>query len=538
MSKQQWQKFFPLQTPRKEQTAAIDQILEAFSQGKRFFALEAGTGVGKSAIAVTIARALSADNQVHDGYENGAIFTTTQKLLQDQYERDFANLGMRSIKSASNYQCQYKRFNKCSDSLTELKLEEKGTKFWNTCTFNCVYRSAKQSFMDAPMSVTNFPYLLTESNYNGKIKPRKLLVIDEAHNVETELSKFIEIAVTERFAKSVLKLDMPEIGTHHQALDWIQTVYFPKLTSHLAHVNHMMEKYTQLKTKLDKFISLSRQLRMMEGHHQRLKDFLRLHTKENWVFESLQSDVRDLRKLSFKPIDISQFANQYLFRMGYHVLFMSATLIQTDRFLEMVGVNKSNAAAISIPSPFPIENRPTLFVPIGKMTAREIDHSLPILANAVRKILEAHKKEKGIIHTHSYKIANYLKKNIKSRRLLLASPDNRDQIIRKHMTGTSPTVLISPSMTEGIDLEGDASRFQVICKVPYPYLGDKLVKKRMHKWKWWYPFQTSKTVIQAMGRSVRSDTDSAVTYILDSDWERFYANNKQLFPSDFHECFR
>jgi len=98
--------------------------------------------------------------------------------------------------------------------------------------------------------------------------------------------------------------------------------------------------------------------------------------------------------------------------------------------------------------------------------------------------------------------------------------------------------LISPSMTEGIDLEGNASRFQVICKVPYPYLGDKLVKKRMNKWKWWYPFQTSKTVIQSMGRSVRSSTDTAVTYILDSDWERFYARNKQLFPSDFHECFR
>ena len=34
-------------------------------------------------------------------------------------------------------------------------------------------------------------------------------------------------------------------------------------------------------------------------------------------------------------------------------------------------------------------------------------------------------------------------------------------------------------MQEGVDLKGDCSRFQVICKIPYPYLGDKWVKARM-----------------------------------------------------------
>ena len=93
-------------------------------------------------------------------------------------------------------------------------------------------------------------------------------------------------------------------------------------------------------------------------------------------------------------------------------------------------------------------------------------------------------------------------------------------------------------MTEGVDLLGDASRFQVLCKVPYPYLGDKLVKKRMNKWKWWYPFQTAKTIIQSIGRSVRSHEDKAVTYILDSDWERFYKFNKSLFSQDFKDCLK
>ena len=134
------------------------------------------------------------------------------------------------------------------------------------------------------------------------------------------------------------------------------------------------------------------------------------------------------------------------------------------------------------------------------------------------------------------KIANYLKGKIKSRRLLFPNASNRDEVLRKHLRSDKPTVIISPSMTEGVDLEGDASRFQIICKVPYPFLGDKLVKKRMNKWKWWYPFQTAKTIIQSVGRSVRSSKDTAVTYIIDEDWERFYSRNNSLFPKDFKRC--
>jgi Rad3-related DNA helicase len=240
----------------------------------------------------------------------------------------------------------------------------------------------------------------------------------------------------------------------------------------------------------------------------------------------------------FKPIDVSQFAEQYLLRLGHKVLFMSATLLSSDKFLKTLGINSDEAVGLRLPSPFPVEHRPILHVPMGKMTVKEIDRTLPVIARAVEKILEQHKNEKGIIHTHSYKISNYLKKNIKSKRLLFPNPENRDKMLKKHLKSKDPTVLVSPSMTEGVDLEGDASRFQVLCKIPYPYLGDKLIKKRMHKWKWWYPFQTAKTIIQSIGRSVRSKEDKAVTYILDSDWERFYNNNLDLFPKDFSECIK
>ena len=36
-------------------------------------------------------------------YEPGSYFLTTQKVLQEQYEKDFQNKGMISLYSSSNY---------------------------------------------------------------------------------------------------------------------------------------------------------------------------------------------------------------------------------------------------------------------------------------------------------------------------------------------------------------------------------------------------------------------------------------------------
>jgi len=107
------------------------------------------------------------------------------------------------------------------------------------------------------------------------------------------------------------------------------------------------------------------------------------------------------------------------------------------------------------------------------------------------------------------------------------------EILKIHLNSNEPTVLLSPSFTEGVDLYGDLSRFQVMCKIPFPFLGDNYIKNKKDKCYRWYEWQTAKTIIQALGRSIRSEEDSAISYILDSDWGYFYHKNKDLFPMWF-----
>jgi Rad3-related DNA helicase len=105
-----------------------------------------------------------------------------------------------------------------------------------------------------------------------------------------------------------------------------------------------------------------------------------------------------------------------------------------------------------------------------------------------------------------------------------------------HISSKKPTILVSPSMTEGIDLYDELSRFQIIVKVPFPYLGDNFIKTKMNRVPGWYEWETAKTIIQASGRSVRHDEDYTMTYILDSDMKFFYTKNHSYFPKWYRDA--
>ena len=158
----------------------------------------------------------------------------------------------------------------------------------------------------------------------------------------------------------------------------------------------------------------------------------------------------------------------------------------------------------------------------------------------IETILDSHSDEKGIIHTHSIKISKFIFQNINrkyKKRILIAFGSDRDEVLKKHTKSKEKTVLLTPSMAEGVDLKGDLSKFQIICKIPFPFLGDKAVVKKMNKWSWWYNTQTIRTVIQSVGRSIRSETDTAVTYILDNDWERVMKKSYNIIPKDFKNSY-
>lgn len=537
--------YFPFKEIRKEQSKAIEFAINAYESGKKFVILELGTGVGKSAIGITIARYMeSHGSRLRDekgDFLTGAYVITTQKILQDQYLRDFGGgpnktCLVRSIKSSSNYQCSFYPDQSCAESrrlLSNLAKQLSGTEFQKQCKNHCQYGTEKQAFIDSQISVTNFSYFLAETMYAGKLEPRALLVVDEAHNTETELGKFIEVTFSEKFSKDILKCKQPKSLDQDSVFDWVKKTYKKSLSKYFKDLEKNLAK---LCGDIEGYGNLSKQYEMLDKHICKINRFLDVYKSDNWTMNvsyPSPDNKKAGKKFEFKPIDVSPYSHDVFFKHGGRVLMMSATIVDKNIFCDSLGIKQDDVAFLHISSPFPIENRPIHFIPVGSMSKNCIDKTLPVMAETVKMLLEKHSKEKGIIHTSNFKVAKYISDQLNDPRLLIHDSTNRDQMLKFHLESKDPTVLLSPSMMEGVDLKDDHSRFQIICKVPFPYLGDLVVKKRMEKNQFWYPYMTAKSVIQSLGRSIRNENDFAVSYILDSDWDRFYRTNNSMFPNDF-----
>ena len=234
------------------------------------------------------------------------------------------------------------------------------------------------------------------------------------------------------------------------------------------------------------------------------------------------------------------FFPQLIQEMAATRLYMSAYPGPKDVFCRSLGLSQKKVAWLDLDSTFPAAHRPVHILNIGSMGRASIEQTLPAMCSVIHGILEAHKEDKGIIHVNSYKLGNRLHHFLAStehgkRILFPLKADERRYIMDKHRTSLEPTVILSPSITEGFSFDDDLSRFNVVVKCPWPYLGDKQVQARKEQDPEWYTLETVKTLIQACGRSVRSETDYATNYILDSDFLRLYEENGKFFPKWFSE---
>ncbi len=539
-----WRDYFPLDSaPREGQVSAIETILEAFAKGKNTVCVDAPTGVGKSAIGVTVARYLNSQVRSlssEDEYNNGAYFLTTQKILQQQYLRDFEDEkrgGMLELMSATNFVCGYDQKQSCGESkraLAALGKSADGTNWKKHCQGSCVYNIAKRAFIQGHLGITNYSYFMAETSYAGKLEPRGLLVGDEAHNIESEVCKFVEVEITDRFCKKHLGMAMAKGEDSDKLYKWIKETYRPALTQMFDQVKASLALFADNKGVggEEMFRSLIKQNDLFDKHICKVNRFIDRFKPEEWIInrDNRKDHRGDRVTLQFKPIDASVWAEPYLLKFGEKRLLMSATILDKSSFCRSLGLDESKTEYIGLPSTFPVENRAIHYMPVGKMSMRDIDDTLPRLVQAVKALLEAHHDQKGIIHTTNFRIAHHLRDSLRDPRLLVHNSEDRDDVLRRHHDSPEPTVLVSPSMTEGVDLKDDLSRFQIFAKLPYPNLGDKALKKRCDRDPWYYDYLTVRSFVQGAGRSVRHESDHATTYVLDGCFEMFLRKNKRILP--------
>jgi ATP-dependent DNA helicase DinG len=502
--------------PREQQLQVLDFV--AANPDAKVLAADCPTGVGKSAICTTLANA-----------EGGTILTP-QKILQDQYLRDWPSIPI--LKGANAYTCR------------EL-VEDKAEVDYQGCDIgqmrhkckDCPYRHAKEKFKAGRMGVTNYAFCVASMSTpkisdNRVIPYKKWLLLDECHNTEEALVRAAEVKINYRLCHEQLKYTFP----HPQSLKDAQAVASKAAELARQRLIQLRKEADELAGKAGKMSAkaarLDRQLSSLVVSVNTMLDD-RLETE--WIHAP---DWREKEPVGFtlRPLFANGLFARFLLPLADRFFMTSATILNGDLLSKWLGIDPNDFSFLSVDSPFPVDNRPVWVQPVASMAHSQVEASVPRMARAIARILSAYPKDKGIIHTSSFKLSYMLSEALRplTGRILTHDSRDREQVLARHLTAAEPTVLMSPSMFEGVDLKDDLSRFTIIPKVPYPNLGDPWVKRRMQLDEEWYAWQTMKSLIQGVGRSVRSESDHADAYILDSCFgNQFWNRWRHLAPRWF-----
>ncbi|HZC49987.1 MAG TPA: helicase C-terminal domain-containing protein [Nitrososphaeraceae archaeon] len=562
------QSYFPHPYMRDKQQKILEEIEQAIKSGFKYIFLEAPAGFGKSPVAIALARYLGSSN-----------ICTATKDLQAQYSRDFPFI--REVKGKSNFICIIKdemgldetcNYGPClkddgydciyKTKLGDYKVQGEGTKYetveldhfaekkyidrlksrsriiqldWKPCH----YYHQKWTALKSSHTIYNYKYFLSDLFYSNSMQKRQLLVLDEAHTVESEVADFKSFTVfNEGITGFLPKLSIP-YENEYDIETWIAfgTELREKLLIFIDKASAILEKnieqYPFTEKNLIDAITKEKNLTTV------IEDMRT--NKDNWIVTNVEKTANNqLRKVLVTPIDVSSYFKDILDK-GSISLFMSATILSKDYLCKIGGIKSDQVKFIRVhESNFPLKNRPIYLMNIAWLNAKTMNQSLPAIANAVNNIMTTHKNEKGIIHTTSYSQLRFIKENISKenaiRLIETGSKFDRNEMLEKHYKSSKPTVIISPSLYLGVDLKDNLSRFQIIVKVPYADLTDRKISVMKQRDPNWYIWNAILKLVQAYGRSIRSKEDFANTYILDSSITFLLKQAKEMSPKWFSDA--
>jgi ATP-dependent DNA helicase DinG len=412
----------------------------------------------------------------------------------------------------------------------------------------CPYARAKLAALNGPIFCTNTAYFLTLRQWQREqLRRRRLLVIDEAHNLEAQLVRVFTVA----FAPDQMKLWFGSALPRFASADDYRILFedhVVRLDAELGLIGRRLEALRPPLLADDDWLTyplsveeqeLIEQRDLLESALARLHFFLDAESTE-WVVR-YPGDLA--ATLELVPLTVSAMAPALLWDAADVVVLSSAFLGRRDLVAGYFGLPTDAVHALSSASPFPVAQRRIEYRPVGVLSKATLAEVEPRLFDEVATILARNETTKGLIHAASYAAARRLLAHLAThapremrRVIFVESSEAKARALELHRASPLPTVLLSPSLREGVDLPDDFLRFQIVTKMPYPDLGDPWTAARQTRDPLWYALETAKALVQAYGRSCRHADDHGVTYVLDGQFARFVQRYRPLLPPWFREA--
>jgi Rad3-related DNA helicase len=575
---------------------AIRDLLAEMKKHRVIF-LDAPAGSGKSLINLKVGNE-----------EDSAYITTPQVPLADQYYRDlntkFKGMGW-AVKGRQNYPCLYlnkyvadKKKKKdymadvgpCTDRdfIFSVATEGEETK---VCPLKaeCPYYIDRDAAMESPVSAMTFSYFwyavwlslsrdhsMPEEQGWGE---RKVLIIDEAHNLPDDLVDFFKI-----------KLDIDEA----KKLGWIEKWnrfdmegFSKEIDPILKEMESSNGKNVQERSKrslekfkdyLDKYLSIESSLivQMKEKSKstqwaQNSKAKIRLEEREveyikkreldvdilreeeiirslqwmrwqvgfdaGWIFSKQTDDETGKQFYEWKPFEARAFTDHYKFWQHFdNVIFSSATFFDYKGFAERLGVD--DYTAVTVPETFDWQKAPIEFLSQMRLYYQERELRMPEIVSLINKISGKYPNKKGIVHCTSAKMVRSINLEAKNypllrKRMLFHPGEKNKKTVLDDFRKSEKGILVAVKVDEGLDFPDDDARWQIMVVVPYLNRQIPWVQAHENTDNRYNDKRALVKIMQASGRIMRNADDWGDTYVIDNRIQDLIKDNLDLLPDWF-----
>lgn len=494
---------------RPRQDEAIERT--AMSE-KRFVVLCMPTGSGKSLTYMAVAKLT--------GFRTCVL--TSTKGLQTQLYQDFNPMGLVDIRGMANYPCRHlNEEEEREPTFTGMEKDKVQMCDVGPCSagFECDYREAGCDYYDSVGLARKSNYVVTNYAYwfhargkkdrEGKERPPvgkfDILVLDEAHNAPEELGSYLSVEITHNQTDK-LDIDWPlESDDWDWWRKWAATVA-ARAAKEVAMLTDLVKR-----GRADR-----KQLRWYKECRRLTDNMARVALSQGeWVVHMARRGDRGVLTLNFDPVWPGEYAEAEMFRGVKKIILTSATV--RPKTLELLGVPSNEIDFIEYPSTFPVDRRPVMWSPTMRMDKRaDADSIRHLWIPKIDRIIGGRMDRKGLIHTVSYARRDFIMRYSEHSSLMMTHETaNARQVTENFKKSNAPSVLVSPSMSTGVDFPYDECRYIIIGKVPFPDSRDKIIKARTQLDPEYSYYLAMLVLQQAAGRGMRAADDLCEVFVID-----------------------
>lgn len=234
-------------------------------------------------------------------------------------------------------------------------------------------------------------------------------------------------------------------------------------------------------------------------------------------------------------------------RTFHSVVAMSATLSPLEFYRDVLGF-EPDARLLSLPSPFPPDNRKVVVVPEVSTRYRHRAETAPRVGRIIERVV-AVRPGNYLAFFPSFEFLGAVRPFLRPQgyRLLVQKrtmgDHSRNALLEDLAGGSGPRLLLGVQggiFAEGVDYPGDLAVGVIIVGPALPRVGRELDLTRQYfeeqygrGFEYACLFPGMNRVVQSAGRVIRSETDRGVIVLIG---QRFgYENYMSLFPGDWYE---